>query len=95
MTGRTSLLYVCIAAVATYCTYRIRNYPVPPSLQWPAIALDYVHFPALTLSAVLSGNYHNPPDLLRYGLVFLTWVLLLLVIGALLRLVRNRVGPDA
>jgi hypothetical protein len=90
MTWRTWALLICLAAAATYCTYLARNYPVPPSLQWPALLLDYIHLPAFLVSALVSGNFHDPPFLLRYGLVFVTYLLLLSFVAALLRRARNK-----
>ena len=89
MGRRIWIFCICVALAATYCTYLVRNYPVPSSLQLPALLLDYIDLPAFLLSALVTGDFHDPHVLLRYGLVFVTYLLLLFLGFVLLRRARR------
>jgi hypothetical protein len=82
-------IVVATALALTICTYLIRNYPVPRSLALPARLLEYIQLPALALSAVVTGDYHDPAVVIRYALVFLTYVCLFWILLAMARWLRR------
>jgi len=83
--GMAFFFVVGVSLLATCSTYLAQRYPVPLPLQWLAGLLDYIQLPSFMASALLSGNVHNPPLLLHYGLVFVTYVCLLLAVSWLWR----------
>ena len=93
--GITLIVVACVSLVATYSTYLERSYPVASPLEWLAGLLDYIQLPSFLTSALLSGNFHNPPLLLHYGLVFVTYTCLLLAVVWLWRRRRGRMEADA
>jgi hypothetical protein len=72
----TATIIVLVALAATGFTYYERRFGVPDEFYWIQRAFDLLQFPAFVLSAFVGRNFHNPPFLLHYGLVFLTYAML-------------------
>jgi hypothetical protein len=89
---KRAAIILSIALLATACSYFVQTHPLPNSLQWLAVGIDYIHRPVTQFSGLISGERRYLSALIDYCLLFVLYVFILVGIDALLRRTVSKGG---